>query len=134
MHGKGRFWDPRLNDSAQLPIAAANGFGDLRLPSGEHISPDDDMITSKLQALQFYQLAIPSPQPPAGASIQRQPPAAMNYSAGRRSAITAMLNRSGPTQAGTYTLRPKSVSIASRLTVRRITAIELHPSVICLGT
>jgi hypothetical protein len=64
MHGKGRFWDPRLNDGGQFPIAAANGFGDLRLPNGQHISPDDDLITSKLQALQFYQLAIPSP--PAG--------------------------------------------------------------------
>jgi hypothetical protein len=61
MHGKGRFWDPRLNNAAQFPIAAANGFGDL-----PHINPDDDLITSKLQALQFYQLAIPSPQPPAG--------------------------------------------------------------------
>lgn len=29
-----------------------------------HISPDDDLITSKLADLQFYQLAIPSPQPP----------------------------------------------------------------------
>jgi hypothetical protein len=66
MHGKGRFWDPRLNDAAQFPIAAANGFGDLRLPNGQYISPDDDLITSKLQALQFYQLAIPSPQPPRG--------------------------------------------------------------------
>jgi hypothetical protein len=66
MHGKGRFWDPRLNDPLQFPIAAANGFGDLRLPNGQHISPDDDLVTSKLQALQFYQLAIPSPQPPAG--------------------------------------------------------------------
>lgn len=61
MHGKGRFWDPRLNNAAQFPIAAAHGFADL-----PHISPDDDQITSKLQALQFYQLAIPSPQPPAG--------------------------------------------------------------------
>lgn len=61
MHGKGRFWDPRLNNAAQFPIAAANGFGDL-----PHISPDDDLITSKLQALQFYQLAIPAPQPPPG--------------------------------------------------------------------
>lgn len=61
MHGKGRFWDPRLNNAAQFPIAAQFGFGDL-----PHISPDDDLITSKLQALQFYQLALPSPQPPAG--------------------------------------------------------------------
>jgi hypothetical protein len=66
MHGMGRFWDPRLNDAAQFPIAAANGFGDLRLPNGQHISPDNDQITSKLQALQFYQLAIPAPQPPPG--------------------------------------------------------------------
>lgn len=61
MHGKGRFWDPRLNNAAQFPIAAHFGFGDL-----PHISPDDDRITPKLSALQFYQLAIPAPQPPAG--------------------------------------------------------------------
>jgi hypothetical protein len=61
MHGKGRFWDPRLNNPTQFPIAAANGFGDL-----PHISPDDDLITSKLQALQFYQLALSSPQPRHG--------------------------------------------------------------------
>ncbi len=61
MHGKGRFWDPRLNNPAQFPVAAVHGFGDL-----PHISPDDDLITSKLQALQFYQLAIPAPQPPPG--------------------------------------------------------------------
>jgi hypothetical protein len=61
MHGAGRFFDPRLNNPAQFPIAAAHGFGDL-----PHISPDDDQITSKLSDLQFYQLAIPSPQPPEG--------------------------------------------------------------------
>ena len=61
MQGKGRFFDPRLNKAGQFPIAAAFGFGDL-----PHIDPDDDKITSKLSALQFYQLAIPSPQPPAG--------------------------------------------------------------------
>jgi hypothetical protein len=61
MHGIGRFWDPRLNDAVQFPIAAAHGFGDL-----PHISPDEDQITSKLQSLQFYQLSIPAPQPPPG--------------------------------------------------------------------
>ncbi|MGH9665410.1 MAG: hypothetical protein ACRD9L_13385, partial [Bryobacteraceae bacterium] len=70
MHGNGRFWDPRLNDGGQFPIAAAHGFGDLRLPNGQYIGPDDDRITSKLQALQFYQLAIPSPQPPNGSFDQ----------------------------------------------------------------
>jgi hypothetical protein len=66
MHGKGRFWDPRLNNSMQFPIAAKNGFGDLRLPNGQYIDPDDDQITSKLAPLQMYQLAIPSPHPAAG--------------------------------------------------------------------
>ena len=61
MHGKGRFWDPRLNDANQFPVAARNGFGDL-----PHISPDEDRITPKVAALQFYQLAIPAPEPPAG--------------------------------------------------------------------
>src|SRR5512146_1778507 len=55
MHGKGRFFDPRLNDPAQFPIAAANGFGDL-----PHIDPDEDRITPKLAALQFYQLSLPA--------------------------------------------------------------------------
>lgn len=58
MHGKGRFFDPRLNDASQFPIAAANGFGDL-----PHINPNDDRITSKLAALQLYQLSIPAPNP-----------------------------------------------------------------------
>jgi len=62
MHGKGRFFDPRLNDASQFPIAAANGFGNLN----PNLSPDDDRITSKLGALQFYQLAIPAPAPPDG--------------------------------------------------------------------
>ncbi|HTM02270.1 MAG TPA: hypothetical protein VL173_02110 [Vicinamibacterales bacterium] len=61
MHGIGRFWDPRLNNAAQFPIAAAHGFADL-----PHIDPDDDQITSTLSNLQFYQLALPSPEPPAG--------------------------------------------------------------------
>jgi hypothetical protein len=61
MHGVGRFFDPRLNNAAKFPIAAANGFGDL-----PHIPPDQDRITKKLPALHFYQMAIPAPAPTAG--------------------------------------------------------------------
>jgi hypothetical protein len=61
MHGKGRFFDPRLNNAAQFPIAAAHGFADL-----PHIDPDEDLITKKLPALHFYQLAIPVPTPQPG--------------------------------------------------------------------
>ena len=58
MHGQGNFWDPRLNDAEKFPVAARAGFGDVR--------SDRDFITPKLAALQFYQLAIPAPAPPAG--------------------------------------------------------------------
>src|SRR5262249_46246856 len=66
MHGKGRFFDPRLNDAAQFPIAAAHSLGDL-----PHISPADDLITKKLPALQFYQLAIPAPTPKPGSDFDQ---------------------------------------------------------------
>ncbi|HEY3039456.1 MAG TPA: hypothetical protein VGJ66_12015 [Pyrinomonadaceae bacterium] len=55
MHGRGTFFDPRLNDAAKFPIAAANGFGNVRNAP--------DLITSKLAALHFYQLGIPAPRP-----------------------------------------------------------------------
>jgi len=58
MHGKGTFFDPRLNDATQFPVSAAAGFGNVR--------NTPDLITSKLGALQFYQLAIPAPHPPKG--------------------------------------------------------------------
>lgn len=56
MHGQGTFYDPRLNDPEQFPIAAAAGLGNIR--------SENDLITPKLAALQFYQLSIPAPQPP----------------------------------------------------------------------
>ena len=58
MHGKGTFYDPRLNDPTQFPIAARAGFGNVR--------NTPDLITPKLAALHVYQLAIPAPAPPAG--------------------------------------------------------------------
>ena len=58
MHGKGTFIDPRLNDKGQFPVAAKSGQGNIR--------NTPDLITSKLAALHFYQLAIPAPTPPAG--------------------------------------------------------------------
>jgi hypothetical protein len=58
MHGRGTFFDPRLTDAAQFPVAAKAGFANVRNP--------DDQVTSKLASLQFYQLAIPAPTPPSG--------------------------------------------------------------------
>jgi len=56
MHGKGTFYDPRLNDVQQFPIAVKAGSG--------NVSNSPDLITPKLAALHFYQLAIPAPKSP----------------------------------------------------------------------
>jgi hypothetical protein len=59
MHGSpGTFFDPRLDDKDKFPIAAVNHFGHVSSP------PDQDVITKKLAALQFYQLSLPAPKSP----------------------------------------------------------------------
>src|SRR5512143_2519766 len=60
MHGKGNFYDPRLDNAAQFPLAAANGFGHIQTPV------DQDRITSKLPALHAYQISLIAPEPPHG--------------------------------------------------------------------
>ncbi|HEY7370967.1 MAG TPA: hypothetical protein VIF57_02230 [Polyangia bacterium] len=60
MHGKGNFFDPRLDDAAKFPVAARAKLGHVT------IDPDEDLITSKLGDLHLYQLAIKAPPPPAG--------------------------------------------------------------------
>jgi hypothetical protein len=65
MHGRGTFFDPRLNDAARFPIAARAGFANVR--------NTPDLITPKLAALHDYQLGLPAPEPPRGSF---DPPAA----------------------------------------------------------
>ena len=58
MHGSGTFFDPRFNDKDQYPVSAKSGSGNTR--------GTPDLVTSKLAALHFYQLAIPAPTPHRG--------------------------------------------------------------------
>jgi hypothetical protein len=58
MHGKGTYYDPRLKDSKQFPVASKAGFDNVR--------SNPDLVTGKLAALHFYQLAIPAPEAPQG--------------------------------------------------------------------
>ena len=96
MHGKGTFFDPRLDNVAKFPIAAANGFGHIRT------NPDDDLVTSKLPALQFYQLALPSPKPQAGIDFDADAASReTNYSVERLCVTIVILNLSGQSQVGT---------------------------------
>jgi hypothetical protein len=63
MFGKGVFVDPRLAEGSQFPIAGKSGLANKR--------DEKDLVTSKLAALHFYQLAIPAPRP-APDSYDRQ--------------------------------------------------------------
>lgn len=60
MHGKGSFFDPRLDDTSRFPVAARNRSGHVE------VDPAEDRVTGKLEPLQAYQLSIPAPVPPAG--------------------------------------------------------------------
>ena len=59
MHGKGHFYDPRLDNAEKYPVAARTRQG--------HKQDKEDRITPKLPALHFYQLSLPVPKPPSGA-------------------------------------------------------------------
>jgi hypothetical protein len=65
LHGIGTFFDERLDNAEQFPIAAALRLG--------HVSkdPDEDRVTSKLAALHFYQLALPAVKPRPGIDFNR---------------------------------------------------------------
>ena len=58
MHGSGTFLDARFDNKEQFPVSAKSGSGNTR--------GKPDLVTSKLAALHFYQLAIPAPKPPTG--------------------------------------------------------------------
>jgi hypothetical protein len=61
MQGQGTFYDRRLDDATKFPVAARNQFGHRKPPAGQ-----PDLVTPKLAALHFYQLALKPPKPPAG--------------------------------------------------------------------
>jgi hypothetical protein len=107
MHGKGTFFDSRLSDALQFPVAARAGSNDTR--------NDPDLVTSKLAALHFYQLALPAPK--------RRPSAAETYAAIRGKALFdgrgAMFLLSLRNPDTTCTPRKKLGSTIFRLAGRR---------------
>jgi hypothetical protein len=62
MHGSGTFFDERLKDKGQYPVAAKSGAHNTRATGAGAV----DRTTSKLAALHYYQLSIPAPKAPAG--------------------------------------------------------------------
>jgi RNA polymerase sigma factor (sigma-70 family) len=58
MHGKGTFFDPRLDDADRFPIAARERFG--------HVVAEEDQITPALAPLHLFQLSLKAPAAPRG--------------------------------------------------------------------
>jgi hypothetical protein len=58
MHGKGTFFDARLSDPSQFPVAARAGF--------DNVHDDPDLVSPALPDLHRYQLALSAPRPPPG--------------------------------------------------------------------
>ena len=65
MGGRGNFFDERLDDTNHWPIAATARFGHVS------VDPADDHVSSKLPALQYYQLSLPAPTPSAGVDFDQ---------------------------------------------------------------
>ncbi len=108
---QGTFYDPGLDDATKFPIAAENGFG--------HVRSTPDLITSKLPALHFYQLAIPAPRPPQAVSTPPRRVGGKQCSTEKRNAPLATFRRCSPSQVGTCTPPPRSGSTTSRRSARR---------------
>jgi len=58
MHGRGNFYDERLDNAAKFPVAARNRMGHTRV--------NGDKVRYKLPALQAYQLSLAAPKPKSG--------------------------------------------------------------------
>ncbi len=116
MHGQGTFYDPRLNDAAKFPIAAREGFGNVR--------NDPDLITAKLPALHFYQLAIPAPPAPPGSFDAAAAARGETVFKGAADARSATCRRSSPSRDGTCTRPQRSASTTSRRSVRLTNVTE----------
>lgn len=113
MHGKGTFIDSRLDNAKQFPIAAKAHFGNVR--------SNPDLVTAKLAALHFYQLAIPAPKPPAGSFNAQAAERGKAVFEGKAKCATC--RHSTASRAGPCTQPRRSGSTTSRQTGHPINAI-----------
>ena len=106
MHGSGTFFDERLKNSQQFPVAARSDSWNTR--------GTPDKVTAKLAALHFYQLAIPAPQPLTVATTESRQREVRRCSTARRSAQPAMFHPSSPSPETICTLPRRSAWTHSR--------------------
>jgi len=115
MHGKGRFWDPRLNNAAQFPIAEVWRFETSERHVHKARRRSDHVQASRSSVLSGD---------PDGSFDKAAADRGDHCLAGRPNVTTATLNRCGATLAGICTLRRKSVSMIFSRAGHPICAIE----------
>jgi hypothetical protein len=123
MHGKGNFFDPRLSNKEQYPVAARANLGNVRA--------SEDRITPKLAALHFYQLALPAPRPPAGSFDPTAAARGKTVFEGKAGSPAATCRRSTPSPVGTCTPPRRSASTTSRRRAHRTGAIAPRRCAAC---
>lgn len=116
MHGSGTFFDARFNNKEQFPVAAKSGSGNAR--------GKPDLVTSKLAALHFYQLAIPAPKPPAGSFNKDAATRGKEIFNVKGQCAPATCRLSSPSRETTCTHRVRLASTPSKPTGHRHTCTE----------
>ena len=113
MHGKGRFFDSRLNNASQFPIAAANRFANVL------VDPAEDRISRSWRGCMPTNWRSPR-QGGKGIRSTSLCSAAKRSSTARRSAPLATSRLCIPSRDGTPTRPQMFASIVFKPTARRI--------------
>ncbi|MGI6553082.1 MAG: hypothetical protein ACOX37_08700 [Bacillota bacterium] len=104
MHGRGTFFDERLRDPAQFPVAARAGLWNVR--------HEPDLVSSKLPALHAYQLSLAAPPPPEGSYDQEAARRGRNLFQGRAGCANCHVPPTF-TEPGFNMHRPEEIGIDS---------------------
>jgi hypothetical protein len=114
MHGRGTFFDPRMDNAAQFPVAARAGFG--------HVTNVPGLITPRLAGYIFTSWHCPPPCLLEAASTKMRPGGVTPSSTEAPGAPVAMFLLSIQNPDGTCTGRARSASTPCRPTVLRTEA------------
>lgn len=123
MHGKGRFWDPRLNNppNSLLPPPMASGIYRILIRTAIAFPPSFPRF--RFISWPFSRRSLPPAVLTPGPLS-----AAMLCLAAKRNATAATSNRSGPTPVGTCIPLRRCASTVFRPTAPPITTTALRPS------
>ena len=123
MHGSGTFFDARLNNAEQYPVAAKSGSGNTR--------GKPDLVTAKLAALHFYHSLSRHRSPRMVVLFWRHLHVEKQSSMARQTAPAATCSRFSLSRETIFTLPVRSASIRGKPTDHRRTCTAPRRSQVC---